>query len=159
MRIVAGRPDDTVTVDLSSGVYRLHIGAGAWHKIPCLTLALGYQPNPAAVVVNNVLTSLSSMSVVALARVPLEFTANTEDVQRVAEAAVSMGSQEADILRVKESMQLFRNVPRMRIEALDAATAEAERLVIAYWGLRLWMLKPDEVFGMEVAGSVLRGTP
>lgn len=159
MRIVAGRPDDTVVVDLSSGVYRAHIGVGAWHKTPCLTLALGYPPNPAAVVVNGVLTSLTSMAMVALARVPLDFATSNEDVARVAEAAVSMGSQEADVQRVKESMTLFRNLPRIRIEALDAATAEAERLVIAYWALRQWMLAPDDLFNYKVAGSVLRGTP
>lgn len=159
MRIVAGRPDDTVVVDLSSGVYRAYIGAGTWHKTPCLTLALGYPPSPAAVVVNNTLTSLASMAVVALARVPLDFAQDIEAASRVSEAAVSMGTQEGDVQRVKEAMNLFRNLPRIRIEALDAATAEAERLVIAYWALRSWMLKPDAPFSHDVAGSMLRGTP
>lgn len=159
MRLVAGRPDDTVVVDLSSGVYRAHIGVGAWHKIPCLTLALGYPPNPAAVVVNGTLASLSSTAVVALARVPLDFAQSTEEVHRVAESAVSLGSQEGDVQRVKEAMNLFRNLPRIRLESLDAATAEAERLVIAYWALRTWMLNPEAPFAYEVAGSVLRGTP
>lgn len=159
MRLVAGRPDDTVVVDLSSGVYRAHIGAGTWHKIPCLTLALGYPANPLAAVVNGGITPLASLAVVALARVPLDFATDPESVMRVAESAVSMGTQEGDVQRVKESMNLFRNLPRIRVEALDAATAEAERLVIAYWALRQWMLKPDAAFSHDVAGSVLRGTP
>jgi energy-coupling factor transporter ATP-binding protein EcfA2 len=125
-------PDNTTGIDLSANAFwRLVLGAtGGGNRPLWLTLALIYPPAPGQTILNTQIT---------LARSPISVTDKTDDVLRLAEVSVSMGSLEKDRERMTEAFNLFKNNPRVRQDVLDGDLKGALEILDAYWSVRDWL--------------------
>ncbi len=77
---------------------------------------------------------------IVLTRTHVPMANNQLEVERVASVSLQGGTLEADISRMTEAFNLFRNNPRTKSEAVDTAIKDAGDVVGAYWAIRMWML-------------------
>lgn len=147
-RVVSLHPGGVTTVDLGHFAYRIDLGVVPMRDVSCFSLVYRYPPNTTALMrFDGTQIPLSAM--MALARVPAPVAESMEALQKVVEVSLDGGSLDADIERMTEAYQLFRNSPRVRVEALDGCVKDSVEVLKAYWALREWMRsgmkEPQEV--------------
>lgn len=123
--------NNTTGIDLSANAFwRLTLGAAVSSHTSWLALAMIYPPGPGQTILQTQIT---------LARSPISVTDKSEDIQRLAEVSVSMGSLEKDKERMTEAFNLFKNTPRVRQDVLEADLRGGLEILTAYWSIRDWL--------------------
>lgn len=113
-------------------------------KAFCFSLVCWYPPPMPAVVRPSpveaaTIIPMSPHSHVSILRAPIEMAQNQDELQSIAATALGHGSKEADVARVTEAFQLYRN-SRVRIETVEACIKDSTDVLGVYWGIRQWML-------------------
>lgn len=132
-RLLSSGPGATTGIDLQSvAFYRLQIGATMVESTPALGLVVRYPPG-------------RPENQIALARLPVGIAQDAREVERVAAAALSIGTRQGDTERLEEAFQLFKNNPRTPSQqALTDAIADGVSLLNAYWDLREWLMQQSD---------------
>lgn len=95
-------------------------------QVPCFSLVMRYPPGDVG-------------SMVALARCTVTIADSYEELHRVTSVATAGGTLDADILRMAEGFNLFKNHERLKGDALEQCIADSKRVLQAYWKARLWV--------------------
>jgi hypothetical protein len=123
-------PTNVTGVDLSANAFwRLALGATQSHNMPWLTLVLIYPPAPG---------QTTQHTQIALARSAIAVTDKLEDVLKLAEVSLSMGSQDKDRERMTEAFNLFKN-GKARQDILESDLKAALEVLDGYWKVRNWL--------------------
>jgi hypothetical protein len=123
-------PTNVTGVDLGANAFwRLALGATQSNNMPWLTLVLIYPPAAGQTV---------QQTQIALARSAIAVTDKVEDVLKLAEVSLSMGSQEKDLARMTEAFLMFKN-GKVRQDILDSDLKAALEVLDGYWKIRNWL--------------------
>ena len=123
-------PTNVTGVDLSANAFwRLALSATQSNNMPWLALVLIYPPAPG---------QTTQHTQIALARSAIAVTDKVEDVLKLAEVSVSMGSQEKDLARMTEAFLMFKN-GKVRQDILDSDLKAATEVLDGYWKIRNWL--------------------
>ncbi len=162
-RLVALRPGTVVaSVDLGYFAYRLEFMATMWDEAPCMSLVYAYPPSVPIMFRpgDGAMIPLSSMAVIALLRMPVEFAKSLDELAGVVKATNESATQEIAKLRSTEAFTLFLNSPRMRKDAVDEMAKAAEQLIAIAWEIRTWIADgTPEKKRWETPNGVLAGIP
>jgi hypothetical protein len=128
--------------------WRLQLGVTVVDQTPALALVVRYPPG-------------LPDSQIALLRVPVGIAQDAQEVQRLADVGLSMGTQEEDMRRLAEAYQMFKNNPRTPSAlALEEATKAGQRLVEAFWQVREWIIEGSTTrLTLTVEPWTLQGLP
>lgn len=138
-RIIACQPDGVAVADLG-GIGRLGLAGASWQGSPAFALSWSYPPSPAVVVgPQGQLVSMAPYSQLSLVRCAVSVAQTTEEISKVAAAAMQGGSAEEAERRTQEAMELFKNLPRIRHEVLAACTTDVQAVLHLYWAVRGWL--------------------
>lgn len=97
---------------------------------------------------------------IALVKTEVLVAKNPEEIEKVAQNCVSMGSLELDIARATEAMNLFRMHGHVGEKQFEEALSAVLQLVRTYWVLRNWLESGmDTVLTHEISGYKLVGRP
>lgn len=139
-RIVSLQPGATSSADLGHVAYQFELGATGWRNIPSFSLLYRYPFYTAPGTFRaDGQPWLFSTSTLTLARVQVPIAESLEALTRVTEVSLDGGSLEADVARMTEAYQLFKNDNRVRADRLDEAIKASAVVVQAYWSLRQWL--------------------
>jgi hypothetical protein len=123
-------PINTTGVDLSANAFwRLALGATQSNNMPWLTLVLIYPPAQG---------QTTQHTQIALARSAIAVTEKIEDVLKLAEVSISMGSHDKDRERMTEAFNLFKN-GKVRQDILESDLKAALEVIDGYWKIRNWL--------------------
>jgi hypothetical protein len=141
-KLLAGRPGAPIAaVDLSAPVWQLRFAATAWDGTPCFSLVYSYPPSQLVAFrpADSAMLELSSYAFATLLRVPVQFAENTNDMNKVVQAANDSETEEIALQRTTEAFTLFRNNARIRAQDVEATAKEACEVVKVAWSIRLWL--------------------
>jgi len=141
-RIATRQRGALTRVDLDHYACRLEIGSTVWNGSPCFSLVYRYAPTQAAIptfISQSPIMDLSGTAMMALVRAEIPLAPTTAELDKVAQVALTGGTQELDIARTREAFELFKNLPRVRAEVLEVCTGEAVKVVELYWQVIGWL--------------------
>jgi hypothetical protein len=102
----------------------------------------------------------SDYAQLALAVADVDFAEKVEDLKPVTDVAIISGDRDKDIARTTEAMNLFRNLPRLKEEALALALRDISAVIDGYWAINHWHREGcKHRIEVTVADAVLVGVP
>jgi hypothetical protein len=145
-------PSNVTGIDLGANAFwRLALGAVHAQSVPWLSLNLIYPPAAGQTI---------QQTQISLARSGVSLTDKVEDVLRIADVSVSMGSQERDRERMTEAFNLFKNNGKVRQETLEADLKGALTILDAYWDIRSWLFEgATDVKDLPVGSYLIKLRP
>lgn len=97
---------------------------------------------------------------IALVKIEVLVAKNFEEIEKVAQTCISMGTLEGDIARATEAMNLFRMHGHVSDKQIEEALSSVLQLVRAYWALRNWLESgADTNFNHDIGNYKLVGRP
>lgn len=142
IEIRAFRPDGVVWLSDVS-ILRLSLAATLWQGTPSFSFVAYYPPSPAYLAIHNQTVSLAPYSYIALLSAPIVVATKESDLQRVVDSALTAKTLEDGIARISESLELFKNLPRVREEVLQACVQYAVEVFRAYREIVQWCASED----------------
>lgn len=164
-RLAAFRPGHLAVV-VELGVlpyYQVLFGATTWDRTPCFALQVMYPPSPLALMrPDGVPFPLTEFARVTLLRLPVHFSTEAGEVDKIAKAGNDSATIDEALSRVPEAFNLFKNNPRVKADEVERVGKDAAELVKVGWDLRMWLLgsaEPPQRKQWDVLGATLVATP
>lgn len=139
-RVVSLQPNAVTAADLGYFAYKIDLGVTTLRNVPAFSLVYRYPPTPVGVFrPDGPWQSFYDAAVLVLARIPVSVAADVAALQPVVAVSLDGGSLDADIARMHEAYQLFKNEPKIRTDYLEEAINDSDEVLKGYWSLRDWM--------------------
>jgi hypothetical protein len=162
-RLTSYRGGGITSCDLGSNWWRLQIAAVPSGGRAGFALVYRYPPASPLIATGNPTQpwiSATEYAQLALAVADVDFAGEVADLKPVADVSIISGDREKDVARVSEAMNLFRNLPRLKDEALALALRDVVAVIDGYWAINRWHRAGCvERLEVTVADAVLVGAP